>query len=103
MPLRCVSIGSSIAQVIACQPDEPRFIGDQDVFLLQDKVIDHIVKAERETAAKAAAPTVVDPIQQTVTEEIKNAIRRATVNRDAAKAEPSSTWRSPCRDSPSHG
>jgi superfamily II DNA or RNA helicase len=75
-----------IAQVIACQPDEPRFIGDQDVFVLQDKVIDHILKAERETAAKAAAPTVVDPIQQTVTEEIKNAIRRATVNRDAAKA-----------------
>ena len=26
-----------IAQVIACQPDEPRYIGDQDVFVLQEQ------------------------------------------------------------------
>ena len=74
-----------IAQTIACQPDEPRYIGDQDVFVLQDKVIEHILAAEREVEAKAAAPTAVDPIQQTVTEELKDAIRRRTVDREQAK------------------
>ena len=45
----------------------------------------HILAAEREAEAKAAAPTAVDPIQQTVTEEIKDAIRRRTVDREKAK------------------
>ncbi len=74
-----------IAQLIACQPDEPRYIGDQDVFALQDKVIKHILASEREVEAKAAAPTTVDPIQQTVAEELKDALRRQTVDRELAK------------------
>ena len=74
-----------IAQRIACLPDEPRYIGDQDVFALQDKVIEHILAAEREAEAKAAAPTAVDPIQQTVTEELKNSLRRRTIDRERAK------------------
>jgi len=75
-----------IAQLIACQPDEPRFIGDQDVFLLQEQVIDHILRSEKETEAKAAAPKTVDPTQQAVAEELKNALRRGTVDREATKA-----------------
>jgi superfamily II DNA or RNA helicase len=75
-----------IAQTIACLPDEPRYIGDQDVFALQEKVIEHILAAERQAEAKAAAPTIVDPIQQTVAEELKDAIRRRTVDREAAKS-----------------
>ncbi|MBV9125957.1 MAG: SWF/SNF helicase family protein, partial [Planctomycetes bacterium] len=74
-----------IAQLISCLPDEPRYIGDQDVFVLQDKVIEHLLAADREAEAKAAAPTAVDPIQQTVSEEIKDAIRRRTVDREKAK------------------
>ncbi len=74
-----------IAQLIACLPDEPRYIGDQDVFLLQERVIDHILTAEREVEARAAAPITVDPIQQTVAEELKDALRRQTVDRDMAK------------------
>jgi len=74
-----------VAQLISCLPDEPRYIGNQDVFMLQDKVIEHILAADRETEAKAAAPTAVDPIQQTVSEEIKNAIRRRSVDREKAK------------------
>jgi hypothetical protein len=74
-----------IAQLISCLPDEPRYIGDQDVFVLQDKVIEHVLAADREAEAKAAAPTAVDPIQQTVSEEIKDAIRRRTVDREKAK------------------
>lgn len=74
-----------VAQLIACQPDEARYIGDQDVFVLQDKVIDHILASEREVEAKSAAPTTVDPIQQTVAEELKDALRRQTVDRELAK------------------
>src|SRR5436190_17496925 len=74
-----------IAQLISCLPDEPRYIGDQDVFTLQDKVIEQILAADRETEAKAAAPIAVDPIQQTVSEEIKAGIRRRSVDREKAK------------------
>jgi SNF2 family DNA or RNA helicase/HKD family nuclease len=75
-----------IAQLISCLPDEPRYVGDQDVFALQDKVIEHILAADREAEAKAAAPVAVDPIQQTVSEEIKDAIRRRRVDREKAKS-----------------
>lgn len=75
-----------IARMIACQPDEPRYLGDQDVFALQDKVIENILSSEREREAKAIAPTTVDPTQQAIREELKNAIQRGGVNRDAAKS-----------------
>jgi Helicase conserved C-terminal domain len=75
-----------IADRIACQPDEPRYIGQLDVFALQEKVIDKILGAELEAEAKAAAPTAVDPVQQTVTEELKNSLRRRTIDREKTKA-----------------
>ncbi len=74
-----------VAQLIACQPDEARYIGDQDVFLLQEKVIDHILRREMEVEAKATASARPDPIQQTLAEELKNAIRRGNVDRERAK------------------
>jgi hypothetical protein len=74
-----------IAQRIACEADEPRYIGDQDVFVLQQKIVDQILATEREVEAKAVAATAVDPIQQTVAEEIKDAIRRNSVDRSVAK------------------
>ena len=75
----------AIAQRIACQRDEPRFIGDQDVFVLQEKVIEHIVSADRAAEAKAAAPPTIDPIQQIVSEDLKDALRRQSVDRNVAK------------------
>ncbi|MBW3539976.1 MAG: helicase [Planctomycetes bacterium] len=74
-----------IARRIACRPDEPRYIGDQDVFALQEKVIEHVLAAQREVEARAAAPPTVDPIQQVVNEELKDALRRQKVDRDLAK------------------
>ncbi len=74
-----------IAQLIACQPDEPRYIGDQDMFALQEMVIAQLLASEREVEARAAAPTTVDAIQQTVAEELKDALRRQTVDRELTK------------------
>ncbi len=74
-----------IAQLIACLPDEPRYIASQDVFALQDSVIEHIISTERDTAARAAAPVTVERIQQTIAEELKDALRRQTVDRELAK------------------
>ena len=74
-----------IAQLISCLPDEPRYIGDQDVFQLQDKVIESILADERQAIARSVAPTAVDPIQQTISETIKDSIRRRSVDRDDAK------------------
>lgn len=75
-----------VAQIIACRPDEARYIGDQDVFMLQEKVINHILHSEQAVEAKAAASVKPDPIQQTISEELKNAIRRNSVDREQAKA-----------------
>ena len=75
-----------IAQRIACLRDEPRYIGDQDVFALQEKVIESILSSEREVEAKAASPPTVDPIQQVVSEELKDALRRQTVDREITKS-----------------
>lgn len=75
-----------IAQLIACQPDEPRYIGPHDVFELQDRVIQHILASEKEVAAKAAAPTTVDPIQQVVSELVKDFLRKQSVDREFAKS-----------------
>ncbi|MFN0054550.1 MAG: hypothetical protein ACKV0T_20435, partial [Planctomycetales bacterium] len=75
----------AIAQRIACQRDEPRYIGDQDVFALQERVIEHILAVEREAEARAAAPATIDPIQQVVSEELKDALRRQSVDRNVAK------------------
>jgi len=52
---------------------------------LLESVYQHILAADLEAEARAAVPTAVDPIQQTVSEEIKDAIRRRTVDRDSAK------------------
>lgn len=74
-----------IAQLISCLPDEPRYIGDQDVFQMQEKVIESIFADEQQAVARSVAPTAVDPIQQTISETIKDSIRRRSVDREEAK------------------
>jgi len=74
-----------IAQLISCLSDEPRYIGDQDVFQMQEKVIKGILADEQQAIARSVAPTAVDPIQQTVSETVKDSIRRRSVDRDHAK------------------
>jgi hypothetical protein len=68
--------------MIQCRPDEPRYIGSQDVFDLQKRVIRSILQAEQVTAAKAVfQPSTPDPVQLSTAEELKNALRRGSVER----------------------
>ncbi|MBN1250076.1 MAG: DEAD/DEAH box helicase, partial [Anaerolineae bacterium] len=55
-----------IARLIRCGPDEPRVIGNVDVFEIQEHVIDDILRAVQNRQAVAAAPKILDPLQQTV-------------------------------------
>lgn len=55
-----------IASLIACDRDTPRVIGDYDVFGIQEKVIEDILRSHEQQQALGLAPRVIDPIQQTV-------------------------------------
>lgn len=74
-----------IAQLIQCHPDEPRHIGEQDVFELQRRVIDQILREDRDTTARAVVATAPDPVQLNIAEDIKDAMRRAEVDRSKAR------------------
>ncbi|HEY2589793.1 MAG TPA: helicase-related protein [Tepidisphaeraceae bacterium] len=75
-----------IAQIIACQPDEPRFIGTQDAFAMQETVIESILKEETTARTKEVVSATSDPIQTAIAQDIKDGIRRGTVDRGLAKA-----------------
>ncbi len=55
-----------IATLIRCGQDEPRVIGQADVFTIQGRVVDHILRSVQHRQAVAAAPKILDPLQQTV-------------------------------------
>jgi hypothetical protein len=70
-----------ITNMIACSPDTPRVIGDADVFALQDRVIDDILKSVQEQQATEAAPRVLDPLQQTVLTVLRGYLNNPVVKR----------------------
>jgi hypothetical protein len=55
-----------IATLIRCGPDEPRVVGQADVFAVQERVIADILGSVRHQQAVEAAPKIVDPVQQLV-------------------------------------
>ena len=71
-----------IANLIACAPDTPRVVGDYDVFAIQQKVIDDIVNSVQEQQAVEAAPTILDPLQQTVITLLRGYLNSPTVTRN---------------------
>ncbi len=75
-----------IARLIGCNEDEPRFIGNQDVFALQERVIQSILEQESSLATKATLGVANDPIQSVLAEDLKQAMRKGAVARDRAKA-----------------
>ena len=55
-----------ITNLIQCQPDMPRVVpveGSVDIFTLQEKVIESIVRSAATQIAVAEAPRLLDPIQ----------------------------------------
>jgi len=60
-----------IANLIACQPDTPRVIGDLDVFAIQERIIEDILRTQRERQALEAAPRTVDPLQSAVSTTVQ--------------------------------
>ncbi|MBI4492826.1 MAG: helicase [Chloroflexi bacterium] len=74
-----------IANLIACAPDTPRVVGDADVFAIQEKVIEHILAQVREQRAIEEAPSILDPVQQTVATVLRGYLNHPNVNRQEAR------------------
>ena len=70
-----------IANLIACSPDTPRVVGDCDVFVIQDRIIDDILGSVREQQAVEAAPRILDPLQQTVITLLRGYLNSPSVKR----------------------
>ena len=73
-----------ITNLIQCQPDTPRVVpvdGTVDIFALQEKVIESILRSSVEQVATAEAPRVLDPIQQTISITLKSHIHSPVVTR----------------------
>jgi SNF2 family DNA or RNA helicase len=70
-----------VAQLIACDRDTPRVIGDYDVFGIQEKIIADILRSHEQQQAVQVAPRVVDPIQQTVATLLQTLLNHPQVSR----------------------
>jgi hypothetical protein len=73
-----------IANLIACEKDTPRVVGDYDVFGIQEKVIEDILKSHEKQQALQAAPKTVDPLQQTVATVVQGYLNHPDVKRGEA-------------------
>jgi hypothetical protein len=71
-----------IANYIHCEKETPRVIPDGvDIFAIQEKVIEHILKSEEEKKAIEAAPKIVDPAQQLVATTLQGYLNHPEMNR----------------------
>jgi hypothetical protein len=72
-----------IANYIHCEKETPRVIPDGfDIFAIQEKVIEHILKSEEEKKAIEAAPKIVDPAQQLVATAIQEYLNHPEMDRN---------------------
>ncbi len=71
-----------IANYIHCEKETPRVIPDGfDIFAIQKKVIEHILKSEEEKKAIEAAPKIVDPAQQLVATALQEYLNHPEMDR----------------------
>jgi superfamily II DNA or RNA helicase len=75
-----------IAQLIACEPDTPRVIGEADVFAIQEQVIDDILRSVQQQQAIAAAPKIVDEIQNLVSTVLQEQLNNPDLPRKKVRA-----------------
>ena len=76
-----------LATLIACSPDTPRVVDTEiygQVFALQEKVIDELLRGYEEKAALQIAPKALDPLQQTVATVIQNFLNHPQLQRKRA-------------------
>ena len=72
-----------IANYIHCEKETPRVIPDGvDIFAIQEKAIEHILKSEEEKKAIEAAPKIVDPAQQLVATAIQEYLNHPEMDRN---------------------
>jgi hypothetical protein len=74
-----------ITNLIACSPDTPRVVGDVNVFEIQEKVLEDILRSVQEQEAIEAAPKILDPIQQTVITLLRGYLNSHLVKRPDVK------------------
>lgn len=70
-----------IANLIACAPDTPRFIGEIDVFQIQEKVIEDILRSSLEQQAIEEAPKILDPVQSTIVTLLRSYLNHPEIDR----------------------
>jgi len=71
----------TIASLIACAQDTPRFLGETDVFAVQEKVKMHILESIQTQAAMETAPKIIEPIQQTARTILRGYLNNPTFDR----------------------
>lgn len=75
----------TIASLIACSPDTPRFLGEADVFAIQEKVKESILESIQTQVAMEAAPKIIDPIQQTVSAVLRGYLNNPKLQRSQVR------------------
>ncbi len=75
-----------IANLITCASDTPRVMGEADVFAIQTQVQQHILQSVDAQAAAEAAPTIVDPIQQTIAAVLREHLNNPALKRSEVRA-----------------
>ncbi|MGO9613523.1 MAG: helicase-related protein [Dissulfurispiraceae bacterium] len=73
-----------ISNLISCSPDTERVVNDYDVFGVQDKIIEQILRMHQEKEALESVPKVIDPMQQTVATAIQSYLNHPDVKRKEA-------------------
>jgi Helicase conserved C-terminal domain len=72
-----------IANYIHCEKETSRVIPDDvDIFEIQERIIEHILKSEKEKVAIEAAPKIVDPAQQLVATAIQEYLHHPEMDRN---------------------
>jgi len=75
-----------IAAAIRCGPEEPRVLGQADVFAIQERVIADILRSVQHQQALEAAPKTVDPLQQQVIVALQQHLRNPALAAQEIKA-----------------
>jgi hypothetical protein len=71
-----------IANYIQCEKETARVIPEEiDIFSIQDKVIENILRSEEEKKAIESAPKIVDPSQQLVATILQEYLNHPEMNR----------------------